>query len=173
MPFPCQTSALFSAYRGRGTKRSHTADYWQRNGRYAVSCGMQRSHSQPPAVTLPSPFPPAGRGRVAPCPQGCRPENHWPTTLWRASRGSRSRQGQALRVPFGCPTGSLDPPVCLKATKNLEPLISTRNDEGPGNGPLAEPPRPQNSSTAADSGIRARLAHMRQLARRFLLAKAQ
>ncbi len=44
------------------------------------------------------------------------------------------RRGAAGRVkakPFGCHTGSLDPPVCPKATKNLEPLLSTRNDEGP------------------------------------------
>ena len=44
------------------------------------------------------------------------------------------RCGAAGRVkakPFGCTTGSLDPPVCPKATKNLDLLFSTRNDDGP------------------------------------------
>ena len=59
---------------------------------------------------FPPPFPPAERGRVALCRQGCRPEKSWPTTLWRASRVRQSRQGQALRVPCGQPA-SLDPTV--------------------------------------------------------------
>jgi hypothetical protein len=64
----------------------------------------RNSHSlasrQPP---IPPPFPPAGRGRVALCRQGCQPKMLWLTTLWQALDGSRLRQGQALRVACGQP----------------------------------------------------------------------
>ena len=45
---------------------------WRRGtcGLYAVSCGMRRSHSQPPAVTLPPALPASGKGASRPLPSG-------------------------------------------------------------------------------------------------------
>lgn len=69
---------------------------------------------------IPPPFPPAVRGRVALCRQGCWPEKPWPTTLWRAFQG----RGSAKAKPNGWPAASLDP-AATGRTPSLQPSDAT------------------------------------------------